>query len=209
MLGLRKRERKVCDPRMIFFQQARLPVLKLSRGCTKIRAKRRISYPRKTVAAGLILCLSGCMTTTPAINSAKAIPQATAAFFSENPKALLAAAREACKGPGEKFVRSRTGSTQCHMHLDPTTTAAVILGYDGDINALPKLVVSLSTMKLRDGYLVTGCAFLKVPRKNGQVGRIVQNDRGVDAKLRELLTVVGGTPVRDVPKTAVDRCLAI
>lgn len=183
--------------------------IKLSRFHITRGRNQRISPVARALGVGLILCLAGCTTTTPAQQSAQPAPKVTAAFFADDPAALVAAAKAACGAPGEEFVRPRAGVTQCRLLLDPPTTAAVILGYDGNINALPQLVISLTTARAGKGYLVTGCAFLKVPRKDGRVSRIVQNDSKVAAQLRELLDAVGGKPVRDVPDGAAERCYSL
>ena len=165
----------------------------------------RISVP----ALGLITLLAGCEAPVPRTPGKAPDPQVTTAYFTENPANLIAAARKACKRPGEEFVQPRAGVVQCRVLLNPPTTAAVILNYDGDINALPQLVISLTTSKAGKGHLVTGCAFLKVPRKDGRISRIVQNDRAVDAKLRQMLRAVGGKPVRAVTREAAERCFAL
>lgn len=169
----------------------------------------RICHAGRLLGIGLILCLAGCATTRPVPEGAVSVPQVTAAYFTEDPAALVAAARGACADPGETFVQPQRGVTQCRLLLDPQTTAAAILSYDGDIKALPQLVISLSTARAGDGHLVTGCAFLKVPHKDGRVSRIVQNDRMVDAQLREMFAAIGGKPVREVPQDMAERCFTL
>ena len=56
---------------------------------------------------------------------------------------------------------------------------------------------------------MSGCAFLKVPRKDGKIARVVQADRRVEAKLRQMLDAVGGKPVRGVPKGVAERCFSL
>ncbi|UYV39451.1 hypothetical protein N4R57_10870 [Rhodobacteraceae bacterium D3-12] len=169
----------------------------------------RICHAGSVLGVGLILCLSGCATTTPTPKETGSGARVTAAYFTDDPAALIAAAKGACADPGETFVQPRDGVTQCRLLLDPQTTAAAILSYDGDIKALPQLVISLSTSPAGDGHLVAGCAFLKVPHKDGRVSRIVQNDRTVHGQLREMFDAIGGKPVREVPQEIAKRCYAL
>ncbi len=159
--------------------------------------------------ATLVGGISGCTVPAPPTSGVSRAPQVTSALFAEPPERLIAAARQACSAPGEEFVLPRPGVAQCRVLLDPPTTAAVILNFDGDINELPQLVISLSTAPAPGGHLVTGCAFLKVPRKDGRISRIVQNDRAVAAKLRQMFDAMGGKPVREVPPEAAERCFAL
>ncbi len=153
--------------------------------------------------------LLGCAPPAPTTSGVARSPQVAGAWFAERPAGLVEAAKAACSEPGEEFVQPRPGTVQCRMLLSPETTAAVILHYDGDIEALPQLVVSLTTTQAQSGYLVTGCAFLKVPRKDGTISRIVQNDREVATKLGGMLAAVGGKPLRNAPPEAVERCFAL
>lgn len=161
------------------------------------------------IGLGLIGFLAGCDATAPLESEAAPDPQVTAAYFAQDPADLIAAARKACDNPGEEFVQPGPGVAQCRFLLDPPTTAAVILNFDGNIKQLPQLVISLTTARAGDGHLVTGCAFLKVPRKDGRISRIVQKDRTIDAKLRQMLSALGGQPVRDVPPEAAERCFSL
>lgn len=158
----------------------------------------------------LLGAVSGCVAPAPTTSGVTPAPQVTTAWFAAPPAGLIEAARSACAGPGEEFVQPRPGVVQCRLFMEPRTTAAVILKYDGDIKALPQLVISMHMMKAPGGgHLVTGCAFLKVPHPGGRVSRIVQNDRAVATKLGKMLGAVGGQPVRDAPPEAAKRCFAL
>ncbi|MDU8929819.1 hypothetical protein RXV86_20730 [Alisedimentitalea sp. MJ-SS2] len=135
--------------------------------------------------------------------------QVTSAFFSEDPERLINAARRACSSPNEEFIRPRAGVAQCRLLMDPEATAAVILQFDGVIEDLPQLVISLSSARAGDGHVVSGCAFVKVPQRNGQVLRVVQEDRKIQLKLSQMLDAVGGKPVRDVPEEFAERCYSL
>ena len=178
-----------------------------------VRSKTRISTAISITGATLVtvlgLVLSGCESVAPTLVDGKPGMPVTAAYFAQDPSALMSAAQAACRNPGEEFVRPQPGVAQCRLLLDPETTAAVILQFDGAIHDLPQLVVSLSSARAGKGYVVSGCAFLKVPRKNGNVVRVVQSDRAIDAKLREMLTAVGGKPLRDVPRDVAERCFSL
>ena len=171
-------------------------------GAPPVRRMPRISAFLPLAAVVLAAC-------DPAPASRPDTAPVTAAFFAEDPALLADAARAACNRPGETFHQPQKGVSQCRLLMDPETTAAVILNFDGAIDDLPQLVVSMVQSKAADGYLVTGCAFLKVPRKDGRISRVVQRDRAIDFRLREMLDSVGGRPVRDVPAEIAERCFSL
>ena len=158
------------------------------------------------LALAAALALAGCEAPAPATPPQ---PQVTAAYFAEDPARITEAARAACDGPGERHVRPRPGVNQCRLLMDPALTAAVILSYDGAVEPLPELVISLSTARAGEGWLVTGCTFIAMAHKDGSTLRIVQNDRRIEARLAELLAAVGGKPVREVPPEAAERCFSL
>ncbi len=157
------------------------------------------------VAVGFAALLAGCDAPAP---SGPAVPQVESAYFAERPDALIKAAQLACSGPGETVHAPRPGVVQCHMLLEPQSTAAAILAYDGTVDDLPRLVVSLASARAGDGYVVTGCAFLKVPQKAGGVKRVVHNDPRIATRLRRMLEYLGGQPLREVPEGAREACLS-
>lgn len=134
-------------------------------------------------------------------------PSVASARFDQAPPILDEATQMACDDPGSELVRPRPGVIQCRLLLSPEATAAAILTYDGSIEDLPRLVISLSTQKARTGDVVTGCAFLMIPLKDGSVRRVVHNDRALDARLRRMLAAVGGQPLQTPPEGAAERCL--
>lgn len=159
------------------------------------------------VLAALALALSGCDAPAPDAGSPPA-PQVTSAFFSEPPDRIFAAAREACNRPGARFVQPAKGVVQCQMLIHPESTAAAILSYDGMLDDLPRLSMSLAAARAGEGWVVTGCAFLRIPQKDGRLARVVQNDRRIDARLAQLLAAAGGQPVAEVTPAQAERCFA-
>lgn len=121
---------------------------------------------------------------------------------------MLQAAQAACAGPGETFARPRSGHLQCRILLEPETTAALILEFDGSVERLPELVLSLSVTRAGEGYLVTGCSYLSVPRKDGSIVRVVPADPTFATDYENLLMAAGGKSVRDVPQAAAEHCFA-
>lgn len=160
-----------------------------------------------TAAVLPLLATAGCDTVAPAPKDGGT--PVTAAFFSQPPTALFQAARSACTGPNESFHTPRKGVSQCRILLDPETTATMILGFDGTVNDLPRLVISMASLKAESGHVVAGCAYLLIPQKNGHIRRLVHNDRVVDAKLRELMRRADGQPLAQAPVPAVDACLSV
>ena len=135
--------------------------------------RRASSRPVRALGPTLAMLLAGCATPGLAPSDKPLSGQVTAAYFANDPAALVAAARGACSHPGEDFVTPAPGVAQCRMLLEPQATAAVILQFDGNIDDLPQLVVSLISARAGDGHAIAGCAFLKVPRKDGRVSRVV------------------------------------
>ncbi|MDQ2088833.1 hypothetical protein [Marimonas arenosa] len=178
--------------------------------CAKRLSDLRIS----SLFRAAVITLSGFLAACDAPHKATpaepdSSPVVTSAYFAEDPAILIDAARSACRNPGETFVQPRPGVTQCRLLLNPEATAAVILQFDGAIRDLPQLVVSMASARAGDGFVVTGCAFLRVPRKDGSVARIAPVDRAVETKLNDMLRAVGGKPVREVPADVTDRCFSL
>lgn len=170
-----------------------------------MKSKLRISVLFSVAVAAL----SGCETPPGPVAISDKAPQAISAFYSDTPALLFASARNACTGPNEEYIRPAKGVAQCRLLLDPQSTAALILAFDGMIEDLPRLVISLSTAKAPNGHVVSGCAFVMVPQRDGTPLRVAQHDRKIETTLRELLAAVGGQPVRDVPAEVAERCFSI
>lgn len=171
----------------------------------------RISMPpaRRAFGAALVALalVAGCtQTLTLSQNKEDAAAQTRSARFEARPEMMFAAARSACSGPGERFVSPAPGIAQCHILMEPQTTAGVLLNFDGTMEDLPRLVISLSETKAAEGWVVTSCAFLRVPTKDGHLRRVVQSDPRIRAKLAELLGRMGGTPVETVAPEVAERC---
>ncbi|MDQ2092723.1 hypothetical protein [Rhodalgimonas zhirmunskyi] len=168
------------------------------------------NFYRIPAALALLGVLGACETTTiTQKNKGRPADETRSALFDSRPAMMFSAAQAACSGPGERFVRPAPGVAQCQLLMDPQTTAAIILGFDGAVEDLPRLVISLSETQLGDGWIVTGCAFLKIPMKDGRIRRVIQSDPRVRAKITEMLTRMGGTPTDAVPADVAERCFDV
>ena len=160
-----------------------------------------------------VIGLAGCTAPAPPNSEHGKPPGAdsavAAAYFAEDPAALHAAAEAACDAPAETFVRPGPGVVQCRMLMPPDLTAAVILSYDGVVEPLPQLVISLAKARAGDGHVVAGCTFVRLQRADGRMARILQNDPRIQARIHALLKKMGGKPLRNVPAEAVARCLSL
>ena len=135
------------------------------------------------------------------------LPQVTSAHFVQAPAGLGEAMQVACADPGDEIHSPVPSVIQCRMLLEPAATANAILAYDGIIETLPRLVISLARTGASDGEVVTSCAFLMVPQRDGRVQRVLHDDRRIEQKLRGMLARLGGTPMTTPPGDAVDACL--
>lgn len=121
------------------------------------------------------------------------------AFFNDFPALLFSAAGEACNGPGDVLVREDRGTLRCEVLPDPPSAAALILGYDGTIEDLPKYVIAFDTETRADGYIVRNEAYIRVPQLDGGEVRIKTPDRRRSRDIRQIFTAAGGTMI--APKT--------
>ncbi|WP_224823577.1 hypothetical protein [Cognatishimia sp. MH4019] len=117
------------------------------------------------------------------------------AFFNEFPTLLFSAAGEACNGPGDVLVREDPGTLRCEVLPDPPSAAALILGYDGTIEDLPKYVIAFDTETRPNGYIVRNEAYIRVPQMDGGELRIKTPDRRRARDIRQIFTAAGGTMI--------------
>lgn len=134
-----------------------------------------------------ILGLAGCATQDIDVSTGKA-------RFAAYPDALIEAFESACEGPAQSFVRTGSDVVECREYLPPTTTAAIILNFDGTPEDLPELVIRFRTQIDAPGYLVENDVFLNVPQKTGRALQVRRPDPKLDRTLDALYVRAGGTP---------------
>ncbi|MGR3435425.1 MAG: hypothetical protein ACU0CO_11145 [Shimia sp.] len=147
---------------------------------------------RPSAAIALVPLLAiglGACTTMPGADGPAASHSATYAAF---PGPLFQAAEAACSAPNDRFVRVSRTAIRCESLPSPTTAAALIVNYDGDIENLPRLVNRLEAQDEGSGIRVTADYFFDVPRKGGAVTRVVIAEPETDRTIRRVLALTGG-----------------
>ena len=117
------------------------------------------------------------------------------AYFPAFPTVLFAAASGTCDGPGQTLVRPSRDQVRCESLPDPESAAAIILQFNGTVENLPKLVISISGRNTAEGYLVTAEHYINVPQRDGGTQQVRFPDLSVERDVRGLLTAAGGRPI--------------
>lgn len=146
----------------------------------------------RIIAGIMTLVLAGCTGAAP-ISGGNAAP--VTAFFPDFPTALFNAVEVVCSKPTQTLRRPDRNTMLCEEVLAPEPTAAAILRYDGTVNDLPLVVVSLKADAVEGGYIVTSRNFLRVPQRDGPAREVVFPNARTDRRMREVFTISGGTPV--------------
>lgn len=144
------------------------------------------------------LVLSGCAempVSTAPVPAGLAPDGAQQAYFTDYPDNLFFAAAAVCDGPGQSVVRPSDNEVRCESLPDPESAAAIILQFDGTVEALPKFVISFSGQDTSDGYLVTADNYIRVPQRTGGAQQIRFPDLSVESEMSALLSAAGGRPL--------------
>ncbi len=147
---------------------------------------------------GLILALTGCteMPTSSGGPAAGDAPTgAQQAYFKAYPSRLFAAAALTCDGPGQSVLQPSQNEVRCESLPDPESAAALILEFDGTVQALPTFVIAISGRDTTQGYLVTADNYIRVPQREGGAQQIRFDDPVVAQDINTLLQAAGGRPL--------------
>lgn len=151
------------------------------------------------VATFLIsFALAGCTgisTFSNAPNAGQTSGSAQQAYFSAKPMRLFAAAAALCDGPGQTVVTPNNNEVRCESLPDPESAAAIILQFNGTVEALPLLIIAFAGRDTDQGYLVTADNYIRVPQRSGPAQLVRYNDPLTGEKLAELLSAAGGRPL--------------
>ena len=132
---------------------------------------------------------------TPPAAAGAAPIGAQQAYFTDYPDKLFIAAAAVCDGPGQSVVRPSANEVRCESLPDPESAAAIILQFNGTVEALPKFVISLSGQDTSQGYLVTGDNYIRVPQRSGGAQQVRFPDLSVATEMASLLSAAGGRPL--------------
>lgn len=144
------------------------------------------------------LAVAGCApipTSSPAPVAGVVSGSAQQAYFTGRPERLFTVAEVLCDGPGQSVVKPSANEVRCESLPDPESAAALILQYNGTVEALPKLVIAFTGGDTPQGYLVTVDNYINVPQRDGQTQQVRFADPEVSDSFTELLTSAGGRPL--------------
>ena len=117
------------------------------------------------------------------------------ALFSSRPADLFEAAGAVCDAPGQNVVRPNTNEVRCESLPDPESAAVLILQFNGDVENLPKFVISFAGATTAEGFVVTAESYIRVPQRTGPAQQIRFPDPNLEAQLQSLLVQAGGQPI--------------
>jgi len=152
----------------------------------------------RIIVLSLGLTLAGCAPapiSSPVPTAGAAADGAQQAYFTGRPEQLFTVAEVLCDGPGQSVVKPNANEVRCESLPDPESAAALILQYDGSVEALPKLVIAFLGRDTAEGYLVTVDNYINVPHRNGGAQQVRFVDTEVSESLAELLVSAGGRPL--------------
>ncbi len=150
------------------------------------------------VVFSLALALAGCTETailSVAPTDGDAANGAQQAYFPAYPSNLFIAAAAVCDGPAQTVVKPGRNEVRCESFPDPESAAAIILQFNGTVEALPKFVISFTGRDTSLGYLVTADNYIRVPQRSGGAQQVRFPDLSVSDELTALLRAAGGRPV--------------
>lgn len=133
--------------------------------------------------------------TAGAAEVAEVPPGTRRAYFTAWPDELMQAAAEACDDPSQSVVRPTRDEVRCETLPAPEAAAALILGYGGTVEDLPRFVIAFTVAPRDAGFVVTAENYIRVPRRDAPALQVRLRDPVLGEGLHELLRAAGGTPV--------------
>ncbi|MEM9852891.1 MAG: hypothetical protein AAF841_00430 [Pseudomonadota bacterium] len=156
-----------------------------------------MTQSRRSLLAPVVifaLCaLGACAPRLPA--SSNDAPGRQSAFFEAFPAPLFAAIDEGCQSDIDRLTRVSRTELVCESLPSPQAAAALILQYDGDVEALPTFVTTLYAVPLETGYEVTTEYFYLVPQKGGDVAVIRFRQPRIEQTVRRVFASAGGRSI--------------
>ena len=83
----------------------------------------------------------------------------------------------------------------CESLPTPEAAAALILEFDGDVETLPRQVITLRARPAAPGYTVTTEYYYLVPQKNGDIAEVRFAERRVERTIRRAFAMAGGQSI--------------
>ena len=154
----------------------------------------RIFAPNfRTLVPLLLVALSACSAepNERVVQSLDEVPKHRA-FFAEDPELLHQGFADGCSRPGDELTQVTAQITRCSIPPTPDIAAALLVRYDGALEA-PKILIEKRTTKVASGYEVELTYFAEVPQKSGPPRRIYVASRRIQRQVERLLSAAGGT----------------
>lgn len=117
------------------------------------------------------------------------------ARFSSYPTDLFKIFESSCIGPDKTVVHPGPDIIECREFLSPAATGALVLEYEGTLDALPKRVIRLQAHREEQSYVVVNDVYIVIPQMNGGRDKHVrQYNTQVHRDLNTLYRHTGGIP---------------
>jgi hypothetical protein len=144
------------------------------------------------------MALAGCaeaVVSGVAATAGDAAEGAQQAYFPAYPSNLFVAAAAICDGPAQTVVQPSRNEVRCESFPDTESAAALILQFNGSVQALPKFIIAFTGRDTSLGYLVTADNYIRVPQRSGGAQQVRFPDLSVSNELSALLRAAGGQPL--------------
>jgi hypothetical protein len=150
------------------------------------------------VVLTLVMALAGCaeaVVSGVAPTAGDAAKGAQQAYFPAYPSNLFVAAAAICDGPTQTVFQPSRNEVRCESFPDTESAAALILQFNGSVQALPKFIIAFTGRDTSLGYLVTADNYIRVPQRSGGAQQVRFPDLSMSNELSALLKATGGLPL--------------
>jgi hypothetical protein len=144
------------------------------------------------------MALAGCaeaVVSGVAPTAGDAAKGAQQAYFPAYPSNLFVAAAAICDGPTQTVFQPSRNEVRCESFPDTESAAALILQFNGSVQALPKFIIAFTGRDTSLGYLVTADNYIRVPQRSGGAQQVRFPDLSMSNELSALLKATGGLPL--------------
>ena len=155
-----------------------------------MRPLARLAFLLLVAGCGSVPLTGGPVAPSPALSG-----QSPRALFAEYPEILFQAVEASCEGPGREVVRPSERELRCEGLPPVEAAAALILQFDGTVEALPRYVSAVALDPAEGGYVVTADTYIRVPQPSGALRIVRIPDPRLDSVIREVFERAGGRPI--------------
>lgn len=114
------------------------------------------------------------------------------ALFATYPGAFFDDFAASCRASGATVVRPGADELRCESLPDPGLAAALILEFDGTVEALPVFVDRVYVEPVSEGFVVTTDSFLRIPQRDGTTDELRAPTEELVQSMRDALVRAGG-----------------